>query len=389
MKHFLPLLLSLLLLCSSACADTPEREAEALFTKYKTTGGALLVSKYGNIVHEQYFGYRDKKAGVPVDADTYFRLASVSKMVSAIGVMQLAEGGVLDLDRDLSDYYGFALRHPDWPEAPITARMLLSHTSSVSPDGAYQAGSGNLSVMLNPGKRRMANWYSFRPGTQYRYSNLGGGMFGSVIELLSGQNVDDYMRENVFSPLGISASYDLSRLPDAEGRASTSYQPNGSIKDKVSMFLSRGYDGSCDPDTHFLSTDAELWMTPKSLLTIGQMMCRGGSLGSAAILQSATVAAMLENQNGRGGITADSPYGLGIYHDTSLLGETMVYGHQGLSGGILINCYWVPESDFVFVLVTNGCDNRMDDHIGLLSRRLFAMAWDAYLDIEPDFVVEE
>src|SRR5688500_4600445 len=80
-------------------------------------------------------GLADKAAGRKVTADSPVRIASVSKLITALGVMRLVDAGVIELDRDVSDYLGWELRNPAFPDTPITLRLLLSHQSSLVDGG--------------------------------------------------------------------------------------------------------------------------------------------------------------------------------------------------------------------------------------------------------------
>lgn len=96
--------------------------------------------------------------------DTLVRVASISKLVTALGVMRLVEAGTLDLDRDMSAYLGWRLRNPAWPDAPATLRMLVSHTSSLVDVG------DNYAVPLGrsqPPAIGPANWSAHPPGTWF------------------------------------------------------------------------------------------------------------------------------------------------------------------------------------------------------------------------------
>ena len=88
----------------------------------------------------------------------------------------------------------------------------------------------------------------------------------------------------------------------------------------------------------------------------------------------------MEEQQGQGGITAKTPYGLNLIHEKTLLTDRILYGHQGLSDGILCNLYFDPESRIVFVLCSNGTNNQMDNRVAHLTRRIFALVWSAVMD---------
>ena len=108
------------------------------------------------------------------------------------------------------------------------------------------------------------------------------------------------------------------------------------------------------------------------------LLLNGGELNGVRILKEETVQEMMSSQKGKGCVTIDSPYGLCINRIDNLLEDRMIYGHQGMSGDIVANLYFDPESSLVFAMVTNGCINKIDDHICAISRKVFAAVWDAY-----------
>ena len=103
---------------------------------------SVVAIRDGKMVYQGYFGKRsidplDPAHSVGVDSKTLFRVASISKLVTTLGVMQLVDQRKLDLDADVSTYLGFRLRNPNFPEALISTRMLLNHTSSLRDEGGY------------------------------------------------------------------------------------------------------------------------------------------------------------------------------------------------------------------------------------------------------------
>jgi hypothetical protein len=127
-----------------------------------------------------------------VTIDDPVRIASVSKLVVALGVMRLAEQGRIDLDADVSRQLGWPLRNPAFPDVPITLRMLLSHTSSVKDEG------DNYVLPLGRTVRETAALpetfdRAHRPGAFFRYSNLNYPLIGSVLEKATGERFDRLM----------------------------------------------------------------------------------------------------------------------------------------------------------------------------------------------------
>lgn len=354
-----------------------DTQLHTIMRNFKTSGAAVVVAKDGEIVYEYYYGYADKKSKKPITDSTYFRLASVTKLVTAIRTMQLVEQGALDLDRDISAYLGYDIRNPYHRKTPITLRMLMTHTSSLNPYGGYFDETRTLSSLIAFDRTKRSNWYNEVPGTKYRYSNYGAGIIGSIIESVTDNNIDDNLQENVFYPLNISASYSAGLLPDSENVA-TLYNTDGKIDKSREDSLGKVWDTGVDPDNHYRITIGSLWMRAKDLCRIGILLCNGGFYNGATLLQMETVEMMMDEQRGKGGISANTPYGLCVHHEMTLVSGKTFYGHQGLCNGILVNLYYDPETRFVLVFCSNGCHNRLDNRVGKLTRRVFAVVWDAY-----------
>ena len=142
-----------------------------------------------------------------VTADDPVRIASISKLVTALGVLRLVDAGKLDLDRDVSDYLGWKLRNPAFPDQVITLSLLLSHRSSlIDGDELYLIPLG---VTL---KDRMADprvWDTRHApgGDWFHYTNLNFPVIASVIERVTGQRFDAAMQRLVLRPLRLNACF--------------------------------------------------------------------------------------------------------------------------------------------------------------------------------------
>ena len=140
MKRFLALFLSLIFLPLFACAEeaegpTLDEQVDAIFRRFATRSGEVVVAKDGEIVYQHCYGYADVKKTVEVTPDHYYRLASVSKLVTAAAVMRLVDDGRLDLDENIGTILGsdepFFAASPRFKKVGITSRMLMSHTSCI------------------------------------------------------------------------------------------------------------------------------------------------------------------------------------------------------------------------------------------------------------------
>lgn len=375
--------LVLLISCAAAQAAAPdEEEVRLTFKRYKTSGGMVLAAKDGEIVYRQCYGWANKKAEEKVTPEHYFKLASVSKLVTALPLMKLAEEGRLDLDEDIGQILGdpgFKAASSKYPKVSITSRMLMTHTAAVNDSKGMFMKGRDLTEALNPKKNRTGSGFLDRqPGTYYKYSNYGAGILGCVLEAVTGERLSDAARELIFDSMGIDAAYDPHVLQDPEKIVST-YRANGNLHITRSYRLKESYREKINLDKDYKESYGGLWIRGEDLCRIGIMLCNYGEIDGKRILKEETVQEMLSSQKGKGGITADSPYGLNVERVTNLVSGKTVYGHQGLAEGVLCSLYFDPETNFVFALVTNGCNvNAKEDHICTLSRKLFEMMWGAY-----------
>lgn len=190
-------------------------------------GIGVIIYKDGMPVHvfatgNSYIDYDDSSRNKAFTSDSIFRIASVSKMFTIIAIMQLVEAKKLCLDDDVSKFLGFKLRHPAYPEKVITTRMLASHTSGLR-DGKVYSTPPDMGME----QFFLADGYFYEngahfskkeeiPGEFFCYSNLNYGILGTIIEKISGERFDRYLKKNVFIPLEMTADYLVGNLSDDE-----------------------------------------------------------------------------------------------------------------------------------------------------------------------------
>lgn len=159
-------------------------------------------------------GVADPRDARPLHATTAMRIASISKLATTLVLLQLVGEQSLSLDEDVSAALGFELRNPAHPSAPITARHILSHTSSLRDGEVYWAGLGErLADFFRPGTEHWeggAHWSGDRPGERFAYCNLGFGVIATMIENLDGRRFDLITHERLLAPLGLSAGFNWS-----------------------------------------------------------------------------------------------------------------------------------------------------------------------------------
>ena len=325
-------------------------EAAALLNRIAVESGAvcgtLVLSKDGKTFLTWSFG--------GVNENTCFRIASITKWVTAIGLMTLYDQGRLDLDRDISDYLPFRVQNPAYPETPVTARMLLSHTSSLSPDASVyrpkweDIGKNGYDPIFDE---------SIRPGTKYVYADYNGALFGCLIEAITGESVQNYVNRMVFAPLGLKAAYSPNFLPSGTPMKDL-LKKNGKVSISVKNDRNAKYNNTADPRGNNGYTVGRLYINTASLTRLAQMMLSGGELNGIRILESSTVALMQADQPG----LAESRYGLSTVRHSQFLRGTW-FGHQGRYSGQTSNVYYQPDTGITMALVMNGYDYQLQDNV--------------------------
>lgn len=173
-------------------------------------------------------GVADRATGRSVTADDPVRIASISKLVVALGAMRMVEAGRLDLDRDVSEVLGWRVRNPAFPDAPVTPRQLLSHRSGLIDPEEYRVPLGEriADVVARPELWEAAH----RPGAYFRYANIGFPVIASVMEKAGGERFDRLMQRLVLAPLELDACFNWSTCSDAKiARHVVLYRATGEV----------------------------------------------------------------------------------------------------------------------------------------------------------------
>lgn len=227
---FLPFLAASALAGQASKAD-PFASTRALIHTALTDSGvpsiAVAVSKGGKVVWEEGFGWADRARRVPATEHTMYSLASISKPVTATGLMVLVERGKVDLDRPANDYLGLGkLTGLAGDAAGATVRRVANHTAGLPLHYMfYYDGAGDAVPTMDEAIARYGILVN-PPGSTYQYSNLGFGIIDHIIERVSGMPYEDFMRSEVFLPLGLTRT-SINLDPSLAPYAAVRYDPQG------------------------------------------------------------------------------------------------------------------------------------------------------------------
>ncbi len=294
-------------------------------------------------------GWADRARQRAVTAEDPVRIASISKLVTAIGVMRLVDQGRLDLDADVSDVLGWPLRHPAHPDTPITLRLLLSHRAGLTDAAGYYA------VPLGEPLRDLLDdpraWdEEHAPGEFFRYANLDFPLIAMVIEKITGERFDRWMDANVLRPIGIAACFNWATCDDATlARAVVLYDAEGyPVRDDLDgkrpeCPVVAARDGSCDlarwragDNGALFSPQGGLRISANGLAKIGRLLLNEGQVDGVRLLSADAVRTMLTPQwtiAAGNGMTSEEDEsgqgGRGFFCRYGLAAQTLATRHAG------------------------------------------------------------
>jgi CubicO group peptidase (beta-lactamase class C family) len=346
--------ITFLIFCSlSVFAQNEKAEADLrdIMKKLDVVGLSVAVVKKGEIIYANSFGLKNIETKAPLSNTDIFRIASISKSFSATSIMQLIEAGKLSLDDDFSDLVGFKIRNPKFPDKVITLRMIMSHTSSINDSQGYFTLDA-----INPSKNPdWAKCYSdYAPGSGYDYCNLNYNMVGTVIEKLSTERFDNYVKNHILNPLGLYAGYNVDSLDASrfatlhEYDATTkTFKPSPAAynprREEIRNYT-MGYS------TPIFSPTGGMKISATDLAKYMSMHMNMGKYQGKRIISKKSAKLMQTK------IADEEGYALALTNLDDLIPGKKMVGHTGSAYGLYSAMFFHPKEKFGIVVITNGCN---------------------------------
>jgi CubicO group peptidase (beta-lactamase class C family) len=335
---------------------------QAFVDRSEIAGAVTVVGRQSGIVSYEAIGMRDLESKSPMQKDTMFRIASMTKPITATGIMILADEGKLSIDDPVEKYVPefrgqmlVAERSSSTltlkkPARPITLKDLLTHTSGLPgpPPGLtdlYTKRNHSLAEAVMAFSQRPLD---FEPGSKWSYCNTGIDTLGRIIEVVSGMAYEDFLKKRIFDPLDMK---DTMFFPEPEQleRIATTY----GVRDGK-LFPTPNAIISLPKGSRYPIPAGGLYSTGEDLSRFYRMILRHGTVGKVRILSEATVKSMTENHTGdmKAAFTPGMGFGYGWAVVREPQGVTVMlspgsFGHGGAFG----TQAWLDPTRDLFVIL--------------------------------------
>ena len=377
MKRTVLILTSILLFSLSISIESRAQTAEAeaciasIMEQTDVVGISVAVVKKNKIIYTHSFGLKNMENNTPLSDENIFRIASISKSFSATSIMQLAEAKKLSLDDDLGDLVGFRVRNPKFPETVITLRMALSHRSSINDSQGYFTLDA-----INPDKNPdWAKCYSdYAPGTGYRYCNLNYNMIGTIIEKISGERFDQYVKKYILEPLDLYGGYWVDALDSTRFASIYKYQADtGRFIPMPAAYAPRRQEISnyiMGYSTPVFSPTGGMKISATDLARYMMMHMNEGRYKGKRIMSKKSARQMQHSLSEKEG------YGLAIGTTERLIPGKTLKGHTGSAYGLYSAMYFHPKEKFGIVVISNGCNPAYSEGFNTVIRKTVNCLYD-------------
>ena len=383
-RYYLLFMCTFLSMGGTVQAQSLKDDVSIIAADHDLMGGIVMVYCSNENIEVIPFGLADLERNIKVTDSTAFRIASISKTITAIAIMQLVEGGDIDLDTDASDYLGFDLKNPNYPTKHITTRMLLSHRSTIFDGPTYSSFLSNaynanpippISDLLQDGGAYYTTqqFNNTEPGKYFQYANINYGILGTIVEAVSGERFDEYVLNHIMIPLGLQGSFNVNHIENIDNVAVLYRKQNGVWVPQVDNY--QGVQPVFNNlDSYTIGSNGArfgpqggLRISGKDLAKLFRLFLNEGTVDGTQILNSESIQSMMNPEwtyngsNGNNYYGLFNSWGLGIHISTNTNNSDEVLealppmlGHPGEAYGLVSDAYVSPENNLGIIFMTNG-----------------------------------
>lgn len=336
---------------------------EHIIRKHHVLGSSTLLASGGR--KSLILTKSDRPAHFAAD-DTFFRVASITKMATAALAMRLKDEGILDLERPVAFYFDDTSSSS--PLQNITLRHLLSHTSGLIDPPSLEKDMQNG----RPFTEFISQACLHPPGSSFHYSNLGFGLIGCVMEAVLNQPVGAVFRERLFSPLGMNATLEGCTIPAGKIMPVTRILPWRKGSDLVLTPLGRQLLKKADPLCHYGHTAGSMYSDIQSLYLLLQMLIND----EQHFLSERSHAEMTTCHAEYGHLSPTLSYGLGLlFIQDKTLSDDRIIGHQGFAYGCADGAFWEESTGRILITLNGGCSEARNGRLGSANKELIHWAF--------------
>lgn len=316
-----------------------------VYADYDITGMSVALFCNGEIIHTENIGYSDADTKALCTDNTRYRVASVSKLVSTIVLMNLCDEGKINPYSPLTQVTGIQYDGKNTEE--IKLWHLLTHTSGIFDSDAYKEA---VHEKYNVDDILSVSHSANEPGTCYWYTNFGAGTIGSIVERLTGEFFHDYADRVLFKPLGMDAGYVIDLIEDKQSCA-TLYDHDDEVFHVSTWGRNSYYYESFGLGNSYMTAQCELIITASDLARLGIALAGDGTVDGKTVLSENSLEAIHKSYFS----APEFDMGLNVrIYDDLIEGRTM-YGHPGNALGAIAGLYYDRTDGTGVVFLSNHC----------------------------------
>lgn len=353
---------------------------------FELMGTSVVLFANGQPIVDEYLGFARIADSVKTTEHSSYRIASISKNLTALAVLKLVEAGKIDLDADINTYLGWNLRNPAFPNEIITLAHIMGHRSGIRDGQAY----GNFINAMGTGAQNIKELFT-KDGKFYStdmfadhatngffsYSNASWGIVASVVEKVSGQRFDRFCKTELFEPMGMNASFNIMDIPTEN--IATLYRTRGGEWNPQADDVLSNAPRERAPSNYKIGSNGLVYGPQGSLRAsahdmkqLAKLYLNNGKVDGIQILRAETLALLSEDKWVYDGVNGDTWGGFWMSYGKAMqfivnadsadiiFPDRKMMGHPGIAYGLLSDMYVDPETQSAVIFITNGSKQAFD-----------------------------